>query len=337
MTFVYLKDIIHTILPLILCQLAFQYFYQVNIFKVAVWWIKHHNEVEYQHAVYIGIFFVFLTIWAASSSMINNITFALNGEQNEMIYVGDIAQNTALLYQKDNLIAPPVKDYNLSTKPLSFANIYKEVTYQRNKGSTKLGLPKTTEGFSWSSLISTICFLIAFAPLFFALIHSMAYVVSMKIEIMNFNPDFSWKDAWVQIYEPYGVTLKKMLISSAFFLFVPIIVFSFYFKNDSSLSPYGPKVLNLPMNISPGYEVDGVPVKSYRVVSQGTGNATDTDTGKRRIIFRFIKDFKLPVYVTYEYNAKQFPELEKLTDHNIRLSIPMKVKILDDMSIGLVL
>ncbi|KGJ94789.1 hypothetical protein [Colwellia psychrerythraea] len=336
MTYVYLKDIFLILIPFILSNLVFQYFYQTNILKVTVWWFKYHNEIDHQGVLYIGLFFTYIIIWASTGSIINKISWALHGEKNQMIYVGDISKNEALLYPADNLQAPAVKDSNISGASFSFNRIYKKVTYLRDKGSTRLGLPSAGGEFSWRGLFSTACFIAAFTPVFFALMHSFAYIVSMQLETMDFYPDKTWQEAWVNLYNPYGITLKKMMITSCALIFGPIVLFTILPSKSSARSAFGERVINLPMDIRPSNKVMGLPIESYRVINKGVAGSKDTDSGYRVIIFKFKDNFPKTVYVSLKFDSKQHPELEKQAENNIKHGIPMKVIITDNLGIELV-
>jgi len=336
MIYVYLKDILLILIPFILSNLVFQYFYQTNIFKVTVWWFKYHNEIPHQGLLFIGLFFSYLIIWISTGSIINKISWALHGEKHEMIYAGNPSKGDALLYHADNLQASPKIDTNFIKVTHTFENIYRKLTYRRDKSSTRLGLLDIEAKFSWRGLFSTACFIVAFTPVFFALMHSFAYVVSMQLETMDFYPDKTWQEAWVNLYKPYGITLKKMLITSGVLIFGPMILFTVLPSNTSTSSAFGERAINLPMDIRPSYKVIGLPIDSYRVFQRGVAGSKDTDTGMRNIIFKFEEGFKIPVYVSYKYDSKKYPELEKQANLNIKHGIPMKVRITDDLGIELV-
>lgn len=204
MIYVYLKDIFLLLLPFILSNWAFQYFYQTSIFKVVSWWFNNHNDVDYQGVVYVGVFFVFLAIWVTTGSMVNKVSYALNGEEHDMVYTGNTSRYDARLYHASDLKAPAESDSNLETSSFSFENIYRIITYKRDKGSNRLGVPSASVKFSWFGFISILCFLIALSPLFFALIHSMAHFVIIEEKgITSFNSIGSWKETWSQIFSPY--------------------------------------------------------------------------------------------------------------------------------------
>jgi len=97
MIFVYLKDIISTILPLILLNFVFQYFYQTNIFRVSTWWFKNHSEVGHLGLSFMGLFIACLMIWISFGSIIRDTYLAINGETHEMIYAGEI-EKTPVIY-----------------------------------------------------------------------------------------------------------------------------------------------------------------------------------------------------------------------------------------------
>ena len=336
MIYVYLKDIFLILIPFILSNLIFQYFYQTNLLKVTIWWFKFHNEIPHQGILYIGLFFTYIIVWVSSGSIINKISWALHGEKHEMIYVGNPSKGEALLYPADNLKTSPKIDKNLNTTTLTFENIYRKITYRRDKNSSRLGLLNAEAKFSWSSLFSTTCFIIAFTPVFFALMHSFAYVVTMQLETIDFYPDKTWQEAWVNLYSPYGITLKKMLITSCVLVFGPIILFTVLPSNNSSRSAFGERAINLPMDIRPSYKVMGLPIDSYRVISKGVAGSKDRDTGFRVIIFKFSENFPKPVYVSLKYDSKEYPELEKQSDSDIKHGIPMKVRITNELGIELV-
>ena len=336
MTYVFLKDIFVILIPFLLSNLIFQHFYQTNIFKVTVWWFKYHNEIPYQGILFIGLFFSYLMVWISTGSIVNKVSWAIHGEKHEMVYVGDISEGKSLLYPADNLQGYPMEDSNLASVASSFNKIYHKVTYLRDKASNRLGVPYAEGKFSWSSLISTICFIVAFSPVFFALMHSFAHVVEMKLETLDFYPSLTWQEAWVNKYSPYGITLKGMLISSSALIFGPIILFTLLPSKDTNLSHYGERAISLPFDVAPSYTMNALPIEGYRIIIDGIGDSKDTDTGYRVIIFKFEEGFKLPVYVSYRFDAKEFPELEKLADNNIKHGVPMKVKILDDLSLDLI-
>jgi hypothetical protein len=166
--------------------------------------------------------------------------------------------------------------------------------------------------------------------------HSFAYVVSMQLETMDFYPDKTWQETWVNLYSSYGITLKKMLITSCALIFGPIILFTILPNNNSARSAFGERAINLPMDIRPSYEVMGLPIDSYRVISKGVAGSKDKDTGFRVIIFKFTENFPKPVYVSLKFDSKQSPELEKQSDNNIKHGIPMKVSVTNDLGIELV-
>lgn len=337
MFFVYVKDFILVLLPFLLCQVVFQFFYQTSIYKVTLWWVNYHNEIDHQSVIFVGMLFVFLTIWATAGSVITKISYALSGEEYELVYVGNNMKHQALLYNANDLNAFPINDYNLPTAAFSFENIYRKVTYKREKGSHRLGLPKTSTGFPWSSVITSICFLIALTPVFLALTHSLAYVVSMKIEMVEFSPSFTWQEAWLKIFEPYGFSLKRMLLISGFFIIGPMVTFSFLPSSTTASQIYGERITPLPTIIRPNSELKALPIGSYKIITEGTGNATDSDTGRRVIIYKFDDVFLKPVYVSYMYDAKEQPNLEEIVGNNINNNIMMRVEILENLAIKPVL
>jgi hypothetical protein len=336
MIYIYLKDIFLILIPFLLSNLIFQYFYQTNIIKVSVWWFKYHNEIDYQGIVFIGLFFSYLIVWISTASIFNKVSWALHGEKHEMVYVGNKSKGKALFYPADNLQSYPVEDSNFSTAAFSFKHIYHKVTYLRDEGSKRLGVPFADGKFSWRSLISTICFMVAFTPVFFALMHSFAHVVEMKLETLDFYPNVSWQEAWTDKYSHYGITLKGMLVSSSILIFAPMILFTLFPNKEARSSYFGEPAISLPIEVNPSYTLNALPIEGYRIIHKGVAGGKDTDTGLRVIIFEFKQGFTLPVYIAYKYDATQFPELENLADNNIKHGVLMKVKVLDDLSLDLV-
>ena len=332
MIYVYLKDTLSILLPFLLIHLFLQHFYQTSLFSVVIWWFKYFFKMDYKEVVLIGVFFTFFAFWASIGFIIQNVSLAFHGEQHEMVYVGNISENQSLFYHAKDLTLAPIKEYNFTLPTTSFNNIYHKTTFLRDKNTNRLGAPKSQ--FSLGGLLQVIWVMLILAPLFLGVLHALAYPVSIKVETMDFYPDIPLGDAFTALLQRYGITPLTFVAFPIIIIFLPLILPSF---SDSEASKFrADRAIPLPMKIIPSYEVNALPMNSFREIIDNISNGTDTDTGMRSIIFKFEEGFEIPVYVSYKYNSKQQPKLEKLAYSNIQFGIPMKVKILDDLSIELV-
>ncbi len=332
MIYVYLKDILSILLPFVLIHLLLQHFYQTSLFSVVIWWFKYFFKMDYKEVVLIGVFFTFFAFWASIGSVIQNVSLAFHGEQHEMVYVGNISEDQSLLYHAKDLTLAPIKEYNFTLPTTSFHNIYHKITFLRDKDTDRIGAPKSQ--FSWGSLSQVIWVMLILSPIFLGVLHALAYPVSVKAETMDFYPDIPLGDAFTALLQRYGITPLKFVAFPIIVIFLPLILPSF---SDNETSKFrANRAISLPMEISPNYLINALPVNSFREIIDNISNGPDTDTGMRNIIFKFEEGFTIPVYVSYKYDSKQQPKLEELANSNIQHGIPMKVKIRSDLSIELV-
>ena len=332
MIYIYLKDTLSIVLPFVFIHLFLQHFYQTSLFSVVIWWFKYFLKMDYKEVVLIGVFFTFFAFWASVGSIIQNISLAFHGEKHEMVYVGNISENQSLLYHAKDLTLAPLKEYNFTQPTTSFNNIYHKTTFLRDKDTDRLGAPLSQ--FSLGSLLQVIWVMLILAPIFLGVLHALAYPVSVKAETMDFYPDIPLGDAFTTLLQKYGITPLKFVAFPIIMIFLPLILPSF---SDGKANKFRVnRDISLPMIISPNYEINALPVNSFREIIDNISNGPDTDTGMRSIIFKFEEGFKIPVYVSYKYDSKQQPKLEKLANSNIQHGIPMKVKVMDDLTIELV-
>ncbi len=332
MIYVYLKDTLSILLPFFLIHLFLQYFYQTSLFSVVIWWFKYFLKMDYKEVLLIGAFFTFFSFWASIGAIIQNISLAFHGEEHRMVYAGNIAENQSLLYHAKDLTLPPIKEYNFVAPALTFKNIYHETIFVRDKNTDRLGAPKTH--FSLGSLLQVFWVMLILSPIFLGLLHALAYPVSISIETLDFSPKISLGDAFTAKLAQYGISPLKLVAFPIVMIFLPLFLPSFSDKDKNKFLVN--KNLSLPIIITPNNQVSVLPIHSFREIIESISDGQDTDTGIRNIIFKFKEDFKLPVYVSYQFDSKEFPELEQLADNNIKHGIPMKVKILDDLSLELV-
>jgi hypothetical protein len=289
--------------------------------------------MDYKGVLSIGIFFTFFAFWASTGSIIQNISLAFYGEKHEMVYVGNISENQSLLYHAKDLTLDPLKEYSFTSPTTSFNNIYHKTVFLRDKDTDRLGAPKSQ--FSLGSLLQVIWVMLILAPIFLGVLHALAYPVSVKAETMDFYPDVPLGDAFTTLLQKYGITPLKFIAFPIVMIFLPLILPSF---SDNEVNKFrANRAISLPVTISPNHVVNALPVNSFREIIDNISNGPDTDTGIRSIIFKFEEGFKIPVYVSYKYDSKEFPELENKSHNNIEHGIPMKVRILDDLSLAMVL
>jgi len=332
MIYVYLKDTLSILLPFVLIHLFLQHFYQTSLFSVVIWWFKYFFKMDYKEVVLIGVFFTFFALWASIGSIIQSVSLVFHGEQHEMVYVGNTSENVSMLYHAKDLTLPPIKEYNFTPPTTSFNNIFHKTTFLRDKDTHRIGAPKSQ--FSWGSLLQVIWVMLILAPIFLAVLHALAYPVSIKAETMDFYPDIPLGDAFTVLLQEYGITPLKFIFFPIVIIFLPLILPSF--SNNEVTKFRANRAISLPMEITPNYLINALPVNYFREIIDNISNGPDTDTGMRSIIFKFDQGFKIPVYVSYKYDSKKYPDLEKLAVNNIKHGIPMKVKITLDLGIELV-
>ena len=331
MIFAYLKDIVSTLLPLILLNFIFQYFYHTNIFKVGGWWFKNHAEVSHLGLSFMGLFLACLMVWISFGSIIRDASLAINGETHEMIYAGEIEKNTSYLYHANNEQLPPVETLNTFGRNFDFNKIYKTVTFKRDKKMNALGVIDQFNNFSFRDFTTTLLFIIAYAP--FLLVVAHAFALESKVALIN--SQLTWGESFWQVYSPYGLNLKNVLISSTLCILAPMIVFTLIPKTDKNQSEpiFKERAFNLPSYIRPGEAVSVIPVSSYKVIIDSIGNGYDTDTKQRVVTFKFDQEFKRPVFVSYQFSSEKSPELYKTVKQFIESGIPMVVIIQEGLSI----
>jgi len=332
MIYVYLKDTVSILLPFLFIHLLLQYFYQTSLFSVATWWFKYFFKVEYKEVLLIGLFFTFFAFFTSIASIIQNISLAFYGEKHEMVYVGNISENESLLYHAKDLTLEPIKEYNFTHPTTSFINIYHKTVFLRDKGTNRLGAPKSQ--FSLGSFLQVIWVMLILAPIFLAVLHALAYPVSVKSETMDFSPNIPLGDSFTALLQSYGITPLKFVAFPILVIFLPLILPNFSSNKTSEFRTN--RAISLPIEIRSNHLVNVLPVNSFREIIDNISNGPDTDTGMRSIIFKFEEGFKIPVYVTYKYDSKQHPNLEELANNNILHGTKMQVKILEDLSIELI-
>lgn len=334
MILVYLKDIISTLLPLILLNFIFQYFYQTNIYKIGVWWFKNHSEVGHVGLSFMGLFLACLMVWVSFGSIIRDASLAINGETHEMVYAGEIEKNTSFLYHAKNLELPAMESLNTFGKNLSFNNIYRTVTFKRDKKTDRLGVIDQFNDFSMRNVTRTIFFIIAYAPFLLVIAHTFA----LEPQIALVDSSLSWGESFWKVYSPYGLTIKNVLVTSSLCIFGPMVLFTIIPKTDfkAPTPVFKERTIPLPSYIKPGYTLSALPVSSYKIIIDSIGNGYDTDTGKRVITFKFDDGFKLPVYVSYLFQTESSPDLYKIARQHINSRSPIKVEITDSLGLKMI-
>lgn len=331
MILVYTLNIISTLLPLILLHLIFLYFYQTNIFSIASWWFKNHAKTGYFGLAMMGLFFASLLVWVSFSSIIRDVTIAFNSETHEMIYVGEVEKNTSHLYHANNTQLAPIASLNTFDNNLSFAPIYRTVTFKSDSRTQRLGVKNKFNSFSLISFLQTVLLIIGYAPLFLIVAHAFA----LGPQIDEVDSELTWGESFWQVYKPYGLNLKNLLVGSSLFIFGPIILIAFLPSNNQFGSPpvLKDRAIGLPSFIHPGKRLFVEPVSSYKVTVEGIENNNDIETNARVVIFKFEEGFSIPVYVSYHFSAEKHPTLFSTVNRLIESKRLMAVKIQADLSL----
>lgn len=332
MTYVYFKYIFSIVLPLLLINFLLQFLYKINLITVSGWWLKNFLRVEYKGTLTVGLLLCFFALWLAISSIIQIVSLSLYSNTHKMMYAGNISDNTSLLYYADDLSITPIKYYNFEMPTGSFKHIYTTTEFLKDKGTSRIGTP--SEGDSLRRLFTICWIMLALSPIILVVLHAYVYPVMIKAETLHYDTS-GMRVAFNDVYLPFGITPIHMLIFSIVMLtslfFIPV-------KNKKDFSGYASnQVISLPSYVKPNYEIYALPVESKREIIDSMNNNYDSDSGFRTVIYKFEKDFPLPVYISYRYDSKLYPELEAISREHIKNKEMMKINILNDLSIQPVL
>lgn len=329
--YIFLKDIFIIFTPFVIIDIFFRHFYQTNIFSVISWWFKYHPEIEYKAPLFMGFAFMFFAFWVTIGFFTQTVSLSFSSETHDLVYIGTIEKGDSLFVKPENIHLPPIQYHAFGgAKPYYFTNIFRKAKFLRDKGSDRLGAPVSE--YTFNKLFSTIIIMVALFPLLILVLHNLAYLVSIKAETVDFEPDIHTMDAFIALLTQWKLDPFKLIgitIGSIIFFFI----FSYYSSNNDRI--FDNRIIELPREITPGYEIEAIPINQKRRISESPGSSS-FDTGFRTIIFKFNDIFPLPVYVSYYYDSAKRPNLEQLADINIKNGKRMKVKVLDDLSIEVV-
>jgi hypothetical protein len=332
MLYIYIKNLLGIVIPLVLINIFLQYFYKTSLLSVLSWWGENFSSIDNKPFYFIGLFFSLLILYIAVGSIIQPISLAFNGETHNMIYAGNSNENSSILYHEKDLKLEPVAYTHFSSPALTFKAIYSITKFSRDKGTNDIGAPTEMYSFKNSFLFLWITF--ACLPIMFAVGHAFAYPVLADCELNNFHR-LDMKSAFENVFSTHGFTIKRLAIFSGSLLCSLFVLLPLLGGIGTNLDKS--KCLALPIQIKPGHKLNAIPVNSFREITKRSSNTSshmsDHDTGFRYTTFKFEEEFQVPVYVAYRYHYKYCPDFEALSRKYIDQEIPMQLQILDDLSI----
>ncbi|TQV85881.1 hypothetical protein [Aliikangiella coralliicola] len=330
--YTYLKDAFLVLAPLLLIELFLRSVYQIGQLKLAIWWFKNYDTVDYLGVLVIAFFFTYFSFFATFGHIFQAASLAFHGETHTLIYIGEKSKNKGLYVSPDNLKSPPI-EYSDSSDSYnySFSTLFTKTQFKRDKGTDRLG--STVESFSAMSLLSS--FLVGLAMLLplVGVLHTLAYPIVIELGVSGFNSSLSTLDAFQAMLKPWGLSIGKLVaINIAIFILVMIVV-------KLPGRSIGKQVFDLPSSIRTGETISGIPVEIEREINISrnlNGGTEETDTGFRTIVFQFTQDFPQPVYVSVYYDSRQFPGLEDRAYEHIKSQSPLQLKIMEDLKIEVI-
>ena len=332
--FILVKEALAIFAPFIAMELYLRHFYQTGIVKCAIWWYKFRSEMDYLGLLLFIMLFIWFALYATFSHLVQAGALAFHGEQHRMVYIGDVNKERSLFVSADDLNSEPQK-YSRFTKGFnySFSTIYTETYFARDKGTDRLGV--TINSFSFASLLTSFVMLAAFILPAMAAMHALAYPISIGLENTQFEPVVPAMEAFQKLLGRWNLNVVPMVFANFGILFLGIIA-------SANIKPetFGRQIINLPESITPGYEIEGLPILvKHHTDRRSTGSRdgySDVDTGFRTIVFKFEKDFPTPVYASTYYDSREKPGLGDLAYQNSQTNTKMKLKILDDLNIEVI-
>lgn len=335
-----MKSIVSVLAPIFVMEWYLRTVYHVGLLKISGWWFKNHATSDYDYAApaLIGLFFCLLAYFAMTSYLLHTASLAVHGEKLHYAYLGNEYPNQSVFVPADNFEVEPLRAGNhVSGDDLgksfnySFSSVFTETIFEREKGTSGIG--SEAKSFSFASLLQSVLLLIAFALPMMGILHAYAYPVAINLGSAGFDPSVSLGDAFNALLSGCKLTpVKAVLLNIGVFILIAVIaVINIYVSPDT----YGKRLLELPNSIEPGNIIEARPLLlEHNIIrSEDAGNI---DTGYRTIVFRFEKDFPVPVYVSAYFDSELEPGLSDLARRHIQNATPLKVKILEDLRIQVV-
>ncbi len=102
-----IKELIFWTLPLLFLSLYLKKVYDFSFGQLVIWWTKNYSNVDSPVAIIVAFTILFLLFSLPASSLINSSYLGLFGEKQELVYLGNSSDNTAVYYkQYDNAKQP---------------------------------------------------------------------------------------------------------------------------------------------------------------------------------------------------------------------------------------
>ena len=123
--------------PFLFLHFFSNYFYRLSLWDVVRWWSNNYSDVNNSSFYFIGLIFIALFIFFTFSGLLNILLLGLFGEKQEMVYLGNSKQNTAVYYDINDNLKKPVSNYEMDNEyNFTFDSLNRSQSFIKTPGST---------------------------------------------------------------------------------------------------------------------------------------------------------------------------------------------------------
>ncbi|MDH5217189.1 MAG: hypothetical protein OEX19_05820 [Gammaproteobacteria bacterium] len=329
-----IKDVILIGAPLVLIHFYVLHVYNVQTWRVLLWWVKSFlfsgNGATLGALVAFVVFGAFLVF--SFGSLLNSIYLGVFGEKQELVYLGNVTKNTSVYCTVGDYKRKTFQGHNPDTEyNTSFDDLYRLEVLLKDPGSEeKVGLKPNRASFF--GLVAGALLLLMFALLFTIPIHAVTYPAHLELIEKLSSGNVSVFDSYDKYMGRYGLTVGVTLAMSGVLLVLFLIV-------NLALMPkskLGNRLHDLPRVVVPGNTIIGKPVEQIvetKKTKDEHGNNKSYDTGFRYVMLLFDWEFPINAYVVMKYHKDKYPGLQQNIDKLIHDRKKYEVMINDKLEI----
>lgn len=310
----YIKEIIIWSLPIYFLHLYIKSIYQVSLGQLIIWWGKNYTSTESSTAILITFLLIFLLFSLPLTSLVNSFYLGLFGTKQSLIYLGNSSANKSMYFKHFDTRKSPFAGFNIDNKyNYSFADLNKVKYFIKDPGTENI-VGQKNKRLHPTAIISTFFFMTFLLFPALGVIHALIY--PMYIDINGDNAVLHG-----EVVKSFELVLLKFKISkglSALILFSSLIM-ALYFSKQMPDEANRTAVTPLPAHIKANETISSYPVEiniAYEEITRDDGTKTQVDSGFRDTIFRFDQGFEPSVYVTLNFDTREYPLLvDEITSH----------------------
>lgn len=244
----------------------------------------------------------------------NSFYLGLFGEKQTLIYLGNSSPSTSMYYKNRDPDKISFEGYNIDKKyNYNFSELNTLHQFIKDPG-TKNIVGQKNKRLHITAIASTFFFMLFLLFPVLGVIHALTY--PMYIDINGDNAILHG-----EVVKAFEIVLLKFKISkglSAIILFSSLIM-ALYFSKQMPDEANRTALTSLPAHIKENKTVSSFPIEiniAYEEITRHDGTKTQVDSGFRNAIFRFDQGFEPSVYVTLNFDTKEYPLLaEEITSH----------------------